>query len=450
MQGNTKRSLKKEYIPLLIAILVLIILVLVLVLVITYHDDKGLVLPDLPEKEALNVGIFDIDSGKYNATSFDASDTTRVKVKYEVIKDYYSKGILLSNPIVDYGNSEFMIYSSIYANDPYISTIDKDGKLKWLNKINKEKYDYVTLIKAIGLQDKYYVFVEATKNDVKDIVAIRINSKGNEEQREVLLSGTNNSLKQVINYSSGFALVLDGSDNIQILTVSKDFKLTNNIYNLNDDEANLFHSQTPVVLGITISNDVLTIPIRYAREDFYETYLLKYEIKNKKATINSFTDLNNINKEYYQEMINYNGNMYTFFDNKLYKFSADGKLLKSFDYNTVKTTPEFIEVLSEPKDDEEEVDTDNPKTEKIKNTVSINSVKTYNGYVAIKATTLDSYIYDIYDEDLNLKKRYVWDINEYENEPGILFLDSFYIDNKLFKVNFFGLETPSIMISIVG
>lgn len=444
--GNTKRHLKKEYIPLLIALLVLVVLVLMLIIVIFYKDNKGLEVPDLPEAEALNINIMDIKSGKYDGTEVNEDDAKRVKIDYEVISDYYTNGILLSSPVIEYSDGEFILRSGDASLDPYVSIISKKGKLMWLNKINFKGYNSFKIKKVFKKDKSYFAFAEATNDSGNDIVAIMFNEKGNEETREVVLKNTKNTLSKVEKSENGFIVATQGEENIKIICLSDKLLLLNNIYSLEEDKNNMFFSSKPQIFAMSYKDNKLYLTLKYkGRLDNY-MYLMNYNISNRTSSIKEFTELSKLEKDFSGSITGDETGFYVELDNSIYHFDVEGKLLKNYDYNKVKLDPSEVEIVSDEVDEE-----GNTKSEKVANTITLFELRSYEGNYLTYSSTLTDIVYDIFDANLNIQKRIVMDVNVYDRfGENAIPLKEFYIDDYLYVISLFGDKTKSIMIAKIG
>lgn len=446
MNGNTKRKLKKEYIPLLIALLVLVLLILLLIIVIFYKDNKGLKVPDLPEVEALNINIMDVKSGKYDGSEVNTKDEKRVKIDYEVISDYYKNGVLLSSPVIEYSDNEFIVRSGNASYDPYVSIVDKKGKLMWLNKVSFKGYNSLVIKRVIKSDNFYFAFAEARNDKSNDIIVIKFNNKGNEEAREVIEKDTQNKLSDVVQINNGFVLGLYGEENIKIICLSKNLILLNNNYSLEDDKDNIFFSSKPQILAMSCKDNKVSMVLKYkGRLDNY-MYLLNYDTSSRVINIKEFTELGKIENDFSGEIISHNNYFYASLNNIMYQFDTNGKLLKNYDYNKVSIDPSEVKVASDIVDEE-----GNPSVEKVKNKLSLSEMIGYEESILTNLSTITNIVYDVFDGNLNVQKRLVLDIDVYDRfGENAIPLKEFFIDDKLYVVTLFGNETKSIMVAIVG
>lgn len=444
--GNTKRHLKKEYIPLLIALLVLIVLVLMLIIVVFYKDNKGLEVPDLPEVEALNINIMDVKSGKYDGTEVNEDDAKRVKINYEVISDYYTNGIILSSPVIEYSDGEFILRSGEASLDPYVSIISKNGKLMWLNKISFKGYNSFKIKRVIKKDKSYYAFAEATTDSGNDIIALKFNDKGNEEAREVVLKNTKNTLSKVEKSENSFVVATQGEENIKIICLSDKLLLLNNVYSLEEDKNNIFFSSKPQIYVMSYKDNTVSMILKYKGRLDNFMYLLNYDISSRAVNIKEFTELGKIENDFSGEIISHSNYFYASLNNIMYQFDTNGKLLKNYDYNKVSIDPSEVEVASDIVDEE-----GNPSVEKVKNKLSLSEMIGYEESILTNLSTITNIVYDVFDSKLNVQKRLVLDIDVYDRfGENAIPLKEFFIDDKLYVITLFGNETKSIMVAIVG
>ena len=87
--------------------------------------------------------------------------------------------------------------------------------------------------------------------------------------------------------------------------------------------------------------------------------------------------------------------------------------------------------------------------ENVENFVSVRDLTTNGDLMLISGNTLISYLYDIYDNNLNIKKRYLIPAQSHQVSQGIL-LKTLYVNNKIYEIYSFGEETPSIMIAEIA
>lgn len=431
---DSKKIIKKEYIPIIIAVLLLIVMVLVLFIVLAYDDEYGLDLPDAPTEKNLNLEIYDFESAKYDPDDLTQKEVKNTKVEYRFVTDYYKEGIILSNTTVDYIDDEFIIYSGPFGETPYVSVVDLKGRLKWINKLDKSGYDTLKIKKIEKLDDYYYIFAIGTSNKLIDSIAIKINSKGNEEKREIISKGARNSLSAVTKTDNGFALATDGDEGLTIYMLSTDFKLQKNAYNILNDKNNIFHTYNPYVMSLSYKDKVLTAVVQYNGLQNEKMYLVNYNTETNSSVITPFNELMKLSNPYTSTIQSFNKNFIIGHDKRVYMFNEKGEITKSYDYSKLRL-----------KDDDFKSDTG----ETISNYVSVDGIKLYNDNILVRNITNSEYIYDVFDKDLNLKMRYILAVEEYETKENVL-LDVFYIDGKLYEVHSYGYKTPSIMISVIG
>lgn len=438
MNGNTKRKLKKEYIPLLIAVLVLIVLVLVLVIVLFYKDNKGLIVPDIPDKVAIDAGVFDFESGKYDKDNLDVNDTKKVSVDYKVITDYYKEGILISNPTVKYVDDEFIVKSGIYANDPFVSVVNKKGELEWLSKISVSGYESLKIIDVIKYNGKYNVFAVGINKNKNDNIVIKLNSKGNEEKREVLSKESDNSISSVLGTDKGFVVMTDGKDNLEVYYISDDYKMLKNPFYLRDSKENRFKTYSPEIVSSVVKDEVVTILVSYVGASNDTNYLLKYDLNKGTFRIDSFLELNKISSPYSNAVKSFEDNFYTVHNNVVYLLSSSGELVTKYDYNSVKLGKVDGCVIS---DDVSDCSDD----------ISINNIHISDNkeLIVYGITSSENMIVDVFDNNLKLKKRMVHSGNIHDSDENI-YISSFDIDGKMYEFYSFGVDTPSILVSIIG
>lgn len=432
---NEKKVIRKEYIPIIIAVLLLIIMVIVLFIVLSYDGEYGLILPDAPTEKNLNIEIYDFDSAKYDPNDLTEKEIKNSEVNYLFVTDYYKQGIRLSNTNVDYTDDEFIIYSGQYGDTPYVSVVDLKGKLKWINKLDKSGYDTLKIKKILKADDYYYVFANGNNNNSIDGIALKINSKGNVEKREIISEKSRNSISEVTRTDNGFAVTTDGDEGLMIYLLNDDFKLQKNPYNILNDKNNIFHTYNPYVMSLDYKDKVVTAIVQYNGLQNEKMYLVNYNVNTNTSSITPFTEIMKLANPYTSSIQTFKNKFLVGHDKRVYMFDKDGKIVKNYDYSSLKL-----------KEDDLQSDTG----EVINNYISVDGIKLYDDNILVRNITNSDYIYDVFDKDLNLKMRYVLNVDEeYETKENVL-LDVFYIDGKLYEVHSYGYETPSIMISVIG
>ncbi len=427
-----QKKIKREYIPIIITGILLVIFIIALIYIIFFVDDKEFVLPDLPKEDSIKIGSYEFENGKNDANDLTKEKETSANVDFKVITDYYKNGITLTNLSIDYKDEKFIITSGKYASVPFVSVVSKEGKLEWLAKIDMSGYDSYKVVKTIKKDKDYYVFTTGAKEDSVDNFVIKYDSKGKEEQKENIDTKTKNALSVVTEIENGFALLTDGKENIKIYLLSYELKTLKTSYSLNNDKANLFHTLKPTIKNALYENKTITAVLQYAGE--HPMYLLYYNTDTNTSRITSFTELEKISKPFNNPVHIGNNNLFVHDDNKVYKLNTSNKLLSTYDYSSSKLKP------IEGKDEDGQT---------IDNMLVINDIHVYDSYVFVKSTTYDEDILDVFDQDLKLKKRYVLNQETYSTQDSIL-LKAYYIDGKLYEINSFGVDTPSIMISVIG
>lgn len=429
-----KKYITRENMPIIVAIILLIIMVIALLIVIFHKDNRGLILPDAPKEKNLSVEIYDYQNAKNDPNDLTKGVAKDVKVQYHFVSDYYKKGIMLSNTKVNYTDNEFIISSGPYSDTPFISAVDIKGNLKWIYKIKFSDYNTLKIKKIEKVDGNYYVFAVGTTKNLNDNMVIKINSKGKEEKREIVSKGVKNSLSTATKTDNGFAITTDGEDGIIIYTLTKELKQEHNAYNLANDENNIFNVYNPSIMSMTYKDKVLSMVVQYRGLKDEKMYLVNYNMDSNSATITPFNELMKLANPYTNPIYNFESNFLVGRDKGIYMYNGKGEIVKNYDYSNLKLKEDSFT---------------NEDGEKIDNSIEIEGINVYGDNILVKSVTNSNYVYDVFDKELNLKTRYTLNLEEYETTENVL-LDVFYIDGKLYEVHSYGIETPSIMISVIG
>lgn len=436
-KSKINKFLKREYVPLYISALILIVLIIALIFVLLDKDDKGLILPDPPTEKHLSVEVYDYKEND------DTNDLTKevagyLKTEYHFVTDYYKKGIMLSGTQVDYLDGNFIIRSGMYSDIPFMSVVDKSGKLKWLTKINTSSYDSLKIKSVLKIDDNYYVIAEGTSNNLRDHLVIKIDNKGKEVKRETISKGVLNNVNDALVIDEYLAIITDGSEGVVVYTLSKDLKEVSKPYYLKNDDNNIFNLYYPYVKSVIYKDKVLTMVVNYNGTKDDKIYLVNYNIDSKSSTITPFKELMEVENPYSNQIYNINNSFLIGKNKKVIMYNENGNMIKSHDYSNLKFKKESYTV-----------EVQEGVQETYQNEMHVDGITIYGDNILLKGTNASQYIYDLYDKDLNLQKRFVLDQDEYEAEEHIL-LKVFYIDGKLYEIHSYGFNTPSIMISVIG
>lgn len=443
--GNTKRHLKKEYIPLLIALLVLVVLVLMLIIVVFYKDNKGLKVPDLPEYERMRVNIGSSSSGKLDESSLSSLESVNVNVDYNIISDYYKNGIILVNPRVELIEESIVISNQNRLDAPYVSVIGLDCKLKWINKIEYKEYDYFSIEKILYDEKYIYAISVGGKETEKDLLVISFDKKnGSEVKREIIQSSITNKFDDAVMTDNGITVITSGKNNVIIYFLNYELKLLKNPYELEKQEINLFHSSKPSVNGVNYNNHVLVISLAYYWNSSESSYLLTLNLNNNTSSLKKFNALNNISNKFNGNIISIGDRMYTYNENKIYSFDQNGTLTNNYDYGTLK-----LEDQKEYKNYYDENGEKLSEVGEISNSYNVVNMYSNDKNIVVAGETVFNFVYDIFDSQLKLEKRYLINQFNYNYDQGVL-LKLIYANEKIYQVYSYGSETASILISVIG
>lgn len=435
-----ERTFKKEYIPLIICAIVLVVLVSSLIYVIFHKEQIKLEVPELPKYEHVSVGVADFKDGNGKDNSLQSNKITETKVNYRIVSDYYKKGILLSNVNVEYMNDEFIIRSGAYSNTPFVSSVSLDGKLNWIYKISIKEAKSVTVVNTLYHKNLYYVFLNVLVDNQYRVAVFTVDSKGKKSDITYINKKSDNKANTVIETDSGFATILEGNNNLEIYYVDYKLKVDKKVYKLSERKENIFKSSIPIVRAVNYKNNVISIVVTYMGGYDNSKYIVNVE-KDFTTKIKVFNELEKIESDEASVFISGKDCYYAMLGKKVYMFDLNGRLSNTYDYSNLQ--------LENPEDylGKEYIDGFDEDTELTYLELQ-RIVKQDDGLVVNFETSFNN-VYDIYDSNLKLKKRFMLEQAKYRYTNGVL-LSTFYIDGKLYDIYSYGFETPSIMINTIG
>lgn len=430
-----KFKLKKEHFILVFAVLLLIFLLVILVYMLFFSKKKEVIVPDTPNYEQVDVGVIDFKDSGATATDLNSKKNSASNVTYKIISDYYEKGILLSNTQVEYLNKTFIITSGPSSADSFISSVELDGTLKWITKLDNKEFGSIHVYKTVYYNDHYFVVGVSEKNNKKNVIIIKINSTGKRVTTRIISENVDEKIKHVLILNRKIAVITENANSVKVYFTNDNLEENKKIIN----SANYLKDITPLNYEASASVDKM-LKIACVSGDTH--YIMNINSENYEATVNEFTEANSLQTESKKKVMAYLHGFVVTSNNTIYKFDSDNRLVNKFDYQSIKLENEK-DYLEKYKDDEF-ID-----VEDIKNSIYINKIDTSTDTIIVNASTMFSNIYDMYDLNLKINKRIILDAFKYSYDEGIL-LKSFYIDDVIYEVYSYGKETPSIMISKIG
>lgn len=346
---------------------------------------------------------------------------------------------MLANPQVEFYNDKFIIHSSSFGDTAFISSVSKDGKLEWLRKIKDKDYENIHIKKVLYMDKSYIAIAEGIKKTSKDLLAIKVTLNGEVEKIEIIENGFKNNIKSALMLDNQIGIITDTFENIKIYYLGSNLKLSNKTYSLNEQPDNVFLTYQPWVVGQVYKDKKLTIILGYMGNTDNNMYKLVVDpLTNKsKLTVHSVFEELGVSTQ----AISGGSGLLVQRDKKLNLYGTDDKLMNTFDYSKVK-----IEKLEDYKDKVQLMGEEN--WDDIKNELTIDNVYLTNGSWLVKTETLFHINFDLFDSNLNIRKRVMLDKSLYEYPDAIL-LKTFYVNNTIYEVYSYGLETPSIMVSVI-
>lgn len=430
-----RKPIQREHIYLIFAFLILILLISILIYMLFFSKSRDVIVPDLPTNETMDIGVIDFSDAGTTSEDLNSKKNSNISVSYNVVSDFYKEGILLSNTQALYLNNSFIITSGYLSTNPFISSITKDGNLSWITKLDDKEYGNIRVEKTIFLNNNYYVFASAVKNDKTSLIVIKLNNNGKKVTTRVLKNDSDVRIKDAIVISKKIAIITSDSTDVKILFTDEDLKDNKNEVVLSKyvNNSSYLNYQTCVekngFLDLVVNNpDGL--------------YNVEVDINTYSATANELSEINNLKSSETIRVANYLKGFVSYSNSQLYKLNENNKLINKIDYSKIKLEDDTE--YREKYKDNEEYPTDN-----INNIIEIEGIKTDKELLVVKSSTMFSTIYDIYDSDLKISKRIMLDKLKYTYENGVL-LNSFYEDGNIYEVYSYGAETPSIMISKIG
>lgn len=429
------KFLKKENIPIYLAILILICLVIALIYVLFFTKSNDVIVPDLPDYENYDVGVIDFSDKSASAADLNNKKTSKMDITNTIVSDYYKEGIVLSNTQVEYLNDNFVITSGPNSSsESFISVIDKNGKLKWLTKLDDKENGAIKIAKTVFYNNKYYIAAIIEKNSKKSLGLIQVDLNGKKINTNVIKD----------NIEDRIVDLKISDDFISIVTKTVD----TTIYFV-DTQSNEFKKDVAISKFITaegymdyctsqINGSSLSVVINNSSK----YYVVNINTSNYLAQVVELTDINNINSQNSVSIGNYLNGFVAYSDKIVYKLNNANKLINKFDYSTIKL--EDNKAIKEEYKDDELLEVD-----EFENYVLIDKVQISSEQIVVQFDTLYSKIYDVYDENLKIKKRLMINTYQYDYTDGVM-LNSFYVDGAIYEVYSYGFETPSILINKIG
>ncbi|MCH5166604.1 MAG: hypothetical protein J1F35_01805 [Erysipelotrichales bacterium] len=433
--NKERKPIRKEHFYLIGAIFILILLVSILIYVVFFGKRKDLIVPDLPTYETVDVGLVDFADKSATSDDLNSKKTSTLDVDYSIVSDFYKKGILLSNTQSDYLNDEFIITSGPLSDTSFISSISKDGKLKWLTKLDNKEFGKYHIYKTVTINNNYYVLSLTERDSKSSLTIVKISSEGEVLSTRVIKENVTDKIKDVITINGRIAVVTSNSKDINVYFSDSDLNENKTSISLskNIDNTNYLNYENG-----SANNNTLSLVVSNGEA----TFKVSIDMNSYSVDAASIEELANLNTTETLRVGSYlNG--YTAYTNQvLYKLDTDYRLINKFDYSSIKL--EDDKALKEKYKDEELIDGAD-----MENSIYIDTISNNTNSIIVNTKTLYSSIYDIYDENLIIQKRIILDTFKYSYEDGVI-LNSFYIDGSIYEIYSYGTETPSIMISKIG
>ncbi len=429
-----RKPLRKEHLYLVLAILVLLSLVGLLIYMIFSGKEKALIVPDLPTHESLDVGIVDFSDTAATANDLNSKKNNSLSVNYNLVTDYYKEGILLSNTQADYMNDLIIVTSGPLSETPFISSLTKEGTLKWLTKLEDKEYDKINVYKTVFINKNYYVFGICTKDKESSLIAIKLDNYGKKKTTRILKKNIDSKVKDVISIENKVAIILGNSSELTVMLTDEELNTNKNEISLSKyiDNSSYLNYQTGT------SKNGLNLVVNNSNT----FYTVDIDTNSLSASVKEMTELNNLKTDETIRVTNYLEGYMAYTNSNIYKFNPENKLINKFDYRKIKL--ENDEEFKEKYKDDEFFSSDD-----FENVIYVEGVNNSSSSLVVNTKTLFSSIYDIYDSSLKISKRIMLDKFKYSYPEGML-LNSFYIDGSIYEVYSYGSETPSIMISKIG
>ncbi|MCX4249036.1 MAG: hypothetical protein OSJ65_04670 [Bacilli bacterium] len=430
-----RKSLRKEHLYLVLAILVLLSLVAILVYMIFSGKEKALIVPDLPTHESLDVGIVDFSDSSSTANDLNSKKNSNLSVSYNLVTDYYKEGILLSNTQADYMNDSIIVTSGPLSENPFISSLTEEGTLKWLTKLDDKEYERINVYKTIFINKNYYLFGICKKDKESSLIAIKLDEFGKKKTTRILKNNIDSKIKDVISIENRIAIVLGDSAELTVILTDEELNTNKNEIPLSKyiDNSSYLNYQTG-----TNKNGGLNLVVNNSNT----FYTVDIDTNSLSASVKEMTELNNLKTDETIRVTNYLEGYMAYTNTNIYKFNPENKLINKFDYSKIKL--ENDEEFKEKYKDDEFFSSDD-----LENTIYVDGINYSSSSLVVNTKTLFSSIYDVYDSSLKISKRIILDKFKYSYPEGML-LNSFYINGSIYEVYSYGSETPSIMISKIG
>lgn len=439
VKSKEKFEFKKEMIGIIIAIVILIILVVILINQVFFTKKYEVIIPDLPTNDKVGVGVADYSDNSINANDLSAKKTKELKVSYEIISDYYKKGILLGNTQVNYLNDDLIITSGIGSQNAFISKASTSAKLDWITKFENKKYSKINVAKTISHNKNYFVVATGDLGNNKvDIIVYKVNESGSIEKSVVVREKVEARIQDAIVVGNKIAIVTYEEGNILVQTIDENIVVDKKLFNLSDTHSNVVNA----TYETAAAQDGILSLILYANSMKIRININFANGTSEAIPVDGVNSLGASSKPYAAAYLN--GFIY-FSENGVYKYNEKDELVNKFDYSSLKLEDkdEYKKKHQNSQDfDEEEFDS-------LVNKVYVQKVSVIDDKIIVKFQTAFTRAYDIYDKDLKLLKRYTFDADTETMREGLL-LNTIFVDNKIYEIYSFGSETPSIMISQIS
>lgn len=434
MFKKSKEKMTREQILLIVAIIFLVILILLLIIMLIFNQPKKVIVPNTPSYKQLDIGLVNYSDKGTDPNDLNIKKQTSLNVNYEIVSDYYQKGIMLSNTKVEYLNDLFVITSGPLSNDSFISTVNKDGNLKFLTKLDRNDFGEFKVYKTIYVKDNYYIVGISTKGNKNNIMVIKVDKDGKIITNKTIKEDIDTKIKDVLYNNETIAIITGDSINIEVYFTNTDLIENKKVIELGGylpDAKNLYYESS------VVNGNILKIAFQTSKSHYIATIELdSYNVNVSEITTINLLKGNNITISGY--LNGYVANDTT----SIFKLNDNNELINKYDYKNLKLEDE--NALKEKYKDDDTFD-----IEGLVNEARIRNITVDNTSIVSMANTSFSSIYDIYDSNLKLTKRIIIDKLKYYYNNGVL-LNSFYVGGTIYEIYSYGFETPSIMIAKIG
>ncbi len=433
--SHEKKGFKIEYIYIAGAAIILLLLVAILIYMLFFSKGENLIVPNKPNYDILDIGVVDFADNAANAFDLNTKKNDKINVSYNIISDYYKKGITLSNTQANYLNDSFIITSGPLSKDSFISAISKDSKLKWLLTLDDKEFGLAHVYSTVSTNNAYYISAVTELSNKKNLSVIQVDNNGKRIATRTIKSAFNGKIKDMLVVDKNLIIIAQEDDQINLYFTDINLKENKNTININKQ----FNDSKYIDYQMATSLDN-TIELVCKSDNKY--YSISVNVEGYTASLKELDAINTLETDANIKIRNYLKGYVANTNDTLYKLDPDARLINKYEYKNIKL--EDDSAYKEKYKDDEFIN-----VEDMENRISIESISSNNTSIIVNSRTIYSSIYDIYDLNLNINKRIILDAVKYTYDEGVI-LNRFYIDGNIYEVYSYGSETPSIMISKIG